>query len=247
MNYPPAVSDFQSYFNRDFIYGTGLQAIQTNDVQRALNEASSIFNPGLWVSTTEMSTAYLYLAAHLMVRNLQVVGGPSPTNRGIGVQSKGAGATESKGAGAVNVSYAVPDFVRQSPILSQFMQTDYGQRYLQMLTPRLVGNVGSVPSRNYPGSLYAPLPATLQIATLTLPGGTHAVAYLQSVTVTGGVSPVTFIVSQGTLPAGITLASSNSAGVLSGTPTTAGTYYFGITATDSQGNTATQNYQLVIA
>jgi hypothetical protein len=47
----------------------------------------------------------------------------------------------------------------------------------------------------------------------------------------------------GTLPAGLSLS---SAGVLAGTPTAAGTYTFTVTATDSNGCTATQAYSLTI-
>jgi hypothetical protein len=73
-------------------------------------------------------------------------------------------------------------------------------------------------------------------ATITVGGGapptnvTAGVAgYTHTFTATGGVGPWTFT-STGTLPTGLTLS---SAGVLSGTPTAAGTYNFTIVATDS--------------
>ena len=48
--------------------------------------------------------------------------------------------------------------------------------------------------------------------------------------VQGGTPPVSFAVSSGTLPDGLTM---DNAGNLSGTPTSAGTTTVGVTATDS--------------
>ena len=82
----------------------------------------------------------------------------------------------------------------------------------------------------------------------TLPNGAVAVAYSQTITASGGVSPYAFTVTAGALPAGLTLS---SGGTLSGTPTAGGTFNFTVTATDSSpfpGPFAgTQVYTLVIA
>ncbi len=76
-----------------------------------------------------------------------------------------------------------------------------------------------------------------------LPNGTVSSAYSQTLTATGGTSPHSFSVTNGTLPAGLTLSSS---GILSGTPTTAGSSAFTVTATDAQGCTGTRSYSLII-
>lgn len=90
------------------------------------------------------------------------------------------------------------------------------------------------------------------IATLTmspvagaLTGGTQAVAYTRQISVTDEVGPATFAVTAGTLPAGVTLNATT--GVLSGTPSAAGSYSFTITATDVYGNTGSAAYTLSIA
>jgi hypothetical protein len=78
----------------------------------------------------------------------------------------------------------------------------------------------------------------------TLPNGTVAVAYSQILSGTGGTAPYTFAVTSGTLPAGLTLT---AAGVLAGTPTTAGSSTFTVTATDANGCTGVRTYTIVIA
>jgi len=72
-------------------------------------------------------------------------------------------------------------------------------------------------------------PTVVVLPNSSLPAGTVGTAYSQTLTASGGTSPYTFSVS-GTLPAGLTLS---SGGVLSGTPTVAGSYSFQIVATDS--------------
>jgi hypothetical protein len=82
----------------------------------------------------------------------------------------------------------------------------------------------------------------------TLPNGTVGVAYPpQTLSVTGGTPPYSFALSAGTLPPGLSLNSLT--GVISGTPTTAGTYSFTVTATDSSSPThltAMQSFTVVI-
>jgi large repetitive protein len=70
------------------------------------------------------------------------------------------------------------------------------------------------------------------------PGGEVGVTYSDQLTVTAGTSPFTWSVSSGSLPPGITLGAST--GLLSGTPTTAGTYSFTVKVTDSSGLTSTE-------
>lgn len=83
----------------------------------------------------------------------------------------------------------------------------------------------------------------ITLAPPTLPGGSQGTPYSQQITATGGTVPYTFTLTAGTLPAGITLSAS---GLLSGTPTVAGTFPITITATDSAACTGSQAYSLVI-
>jgi hypothetical protein len=139
---PPTVSQFTARFVRDFPYtSNGTDGVLSADIQNALNDAAPLFNPGLWSSTTESLTAYLFLTAHLLVLNLQMAGGLSARPLGKGVNNVGGGVVEGTSIGGISANYAIPERIRNSPILSQFMRTDYGQRYLYMLTPRIVGPV----------------------------------------------------------------------------------------------------------
>jgi len=83
------------------------------------------------------------------------------------------------------------------------------------------------------------------ISSLTLPNGTVGTAYGTTVASQNGVGAVTFAVTTGTLPAGLTLVPTT--GVISGTPTTAGASTFTITATDSTAQTAQRSFTVTIA
>jgi hypothetical protein len=70
----------------------------------------------------------------------------------------------------------------------------------------------------------------LAIAASALQSVTVGTAYSQSLGATGGTAPYRWSISQGQLPAGLTLSST---GTVSGTPTTAGTATFTATVSDS--------------
>ncbi|MFX3575933.1 putative Ig domain-containing protein [Ralstonia mannitolilytica] len=76
--------------------------------------------------------------------------------------------------------------------------------------------------------------ATVSVSPNTLPGGTIATAYSQTLLASGGTGPYTYAVAAGSLPTGLTLSSN---GTLSGTPTAGGTFNFTVTATDSSTGT----------
>ncbi len=79
--------------------------------------------------------------------------------------------------------------------------------------------------------------------TSPLTGGTVGSAYSQTLAATGGTSPYTWTTLSGTLPTGLALS---SGGVLSGTPTAAGTFNFTVQVTDSASATATKAFAVTI-
>lgn len=75
-----------------------------------------------------------------------------------------------------------------------------------------------------------------------LPNGPIEVPYSQQIAATGGVPPYVF--SMNNNPPGITMT---SAGILQGTPPTAGTYNFNIAVTDSVGGQTVSPFQVTFA
>ena len=85
-----------------------------------------------------------------------------------------------------------------------------------------------------------PAPVKLAVAS-AFPGATVGQAYSGSVAVANGTGPYTIAVSG--LPSGL----SNNNGVISGTPSTAGTYALIVSVSDSAGNTGSSTASLVVA
>jgi sugar lactone lactonase YvrE len=86
-------------------------------------------------------------------------------------------------------------------------------------------------------------PVTFSTA-FSLPFGNVGTAYSQTLTANGGSGALTWALNANSfLPPGLTLSTS---GVLSGTPTSAGQYSFGITVTDASGNPASQTFNVLI-
>jgi hypothetical protein len=94
----------------------------------------------------------------------------------------------------------------------------------------------------------APAPVAapqLTISTSALASGTDGSAYSQTLQATGGNPAYTWSVTLGSLPAGLTLAAGT--GVISGVPTTSGTFNFTATVTDHSNPVQTKSIPLSIA
>src|SRR5690606_12335519 len=83
---------------------------------------------------------------------------------------------------------------------------------------------------------------TLSPAAGALTAGEEDVSYTATITATGGTGTVSYAITAGALPAGLSLNSTT--GVISGTPTTAGDYSFTVTATYDGAGTASAAYTL---
>jgi GH25 family lysozyme M1 (1,4-beta-N-acetylmuramidase) len=86
---------------------------------------------------------------------------------------------------------------------------------------------------------------TITLSPTSFANGTVGTAYSQTVTANGVATTWTYSRSGGTLPGGLTLNSST--GVLSGTPTSAGSFSFTIAATGANGCSASQAYTVVVS
>jgi Putative Ig domain len=85
-------------------------------------------------------------------------------------------------------------------------------------------------------------PTTLTLTTFTLSGAQQGVPYTATLSAQGGTPPYTWTITAGALPPGLSLS---AAGVISGTPTLAGSYNFTATCTDS-GTPAAQVIKKVV-
>ncbi|HLJ47001.1 MAG TPA: putative Ig domain-containing protein [Bryobacteraceae bacterium] len=110
--------------------------------------------------------------------------------------------------------------------------------------PFTIGVHDSVGGSATTSSLSIVVAAPLTITTTSLPAGTVNVAYPSTtLTATGGTQPYNWTVTQGSLPPGLNLASS---GAITGTPTTAGTFPFTVTVTDSKQASTQAPLQIVV-
>ncbi|HUY54582.1 MAG TPA: Ig domain-containing protein [Candidatus Nanopelagicaceae bacterium] len=97
--------------------------------------------------------------------------------------------------------------------------------------------------------------ATPSITTSTIPGGTVGTAYQTNIVASGGAPPYAWALTGGSLPPGLSLTTTglivagqpnSTMGMISGTPSAAGTYNFTLQATDQNGGIATATFTLPI-
>jgi uncharacterized protein DUF4082/Big-like domain-containing protein/putative Ig domain-containing protein len=86
--------------------------------------------------------------------------------------------------------------------------------------------------------------AALQISTGQLSGGFVAGGYSATLAATGGTAPYIWSLTSGSLPNGLSLS---SGGVLSGTPSLAGSFSFSVQVKDATSATASRNFSINIA
>lgn len=120
------------------IAATGL--VSDLDITNAYAEACVTFNSALFTSDDDMVLGYLYLAAHYLVNDL---------NAG-GADSSSEGVVNSRSVGNVSESYTIPQWQLDSPIYSFYTKSSYGRKYLNMILPRLAGNMTTVAGATQP-------------------------------------------------------------------------------------------------
>ena len=87
-----------------------------------------------------------------------------------------------------------------------------------------------------------------KITTTSLPAGTVSQPYSQSVQATAGIGTLTWSITVGSLPPGLTIGSplTGPSVIISGTPTTQGTFNFTVRVTDTLGQFATRALSITI-
>jgi hypothetical protein len=129
------VADFKAHFYRDFTYGAvvAVGEVVDADITKAYDEAKVNFNEGLWASQEQIKIAFLYLAAHYLVSDIQA--------SQQGLDSVSTFPVSSRSVGSVSESYQVPEWVSKSAYLSQFANTRYGLKFCSLIRPRLVAGI----------------------------------------------------------------------------------------------------------
>ncbi len=106
-------------------------------------------------------------------------------------------------------------------------------------TVQVRDGAGATVSVAYSLTITAPAPPA--VTTAALPNGTVNVPYSQQLSASGGATPYQWAVTQGALPAGLTLS---PGGLLAGTPTTTQTASFTVTVTG--GGTASKPFSITV-
>lgn len=138
------LDDFKGWFTRDFRYKTPLGSdepldecnpdlVTDADLTRAFTEAGINFNEALFSTDDSLIVTFYYLAAHFLVNDFQAAIG--------GLDAAGYYPVASRSVGSVSESYAIPDWMLRDPVLGAYATTRYGQKYLALIKPLMIGNV----------------------------------------------------------------------------------------------------------
>ena len=132
-SYPCTISEFKSYFARDFNFapaddqGNIDQYIVDADITKAITESVLNFNDGLF---NDPATIFMYLVAYTLVVNLQ--------NSAKGISSQAKFPINSNSVGGVSISFAIPERYAKDAFIQQYTKNGYGMKYLELVLPYLV-------------------------------------------------------------------------------------------------------------
>lgn len=109
------------------------------DITKAFIEAKISFNEALIVDAGDcvnVKHAFYYLTAHYLVQDIQA--------SLQGVASTGNHNVSARTVGSVSETYAIPEAYTKDPILNYYTKSSYGLKYLNIIYPQLIGNIGCV-------------------------------------------------------------------------------------------------------
>lgn len=108
-----------------------------SDIEKAYFQARQFFNPNLFDNENDLLSYICYLIAHYLVIDIQM--------SQEGVNSTGYYIPNHTTVGDVSESYSNPTNSQgDSFILYQLNQTRYGQKYLSLISPLLVGHYNAI-------------------------------------------------------------------------------------------------------
>lgn len=136
------VEDFKAYFSRDFSYGVTNDYVTDNDINKAFNEAKLLINLSILGSDEQITICYYYLTAHYLCHDLKTA-----VN---GLESTGDNPVTARSVGSVSESYTIPELYTKNPQIAFIAKTGYGQKYLSIVLPLLVGNFSTISGGTQP-------------------------------------------------------------------------------------------------
>lgn len=135
----PTISDFKTYFARDFQFGTTSDKVMDSDIMTAFFTADTSINVGLFTSEGYFQRGFLLLAAHHLVTSLQA--------SSQGVAGQYTWLQNSRSVGSVSESVSIPPRIANNPLFAFYAKTNYGMQYLAMILPALTGVMYNVTGR----------------------------------------------------------------------------------------------------
>jgi two-component sensor histidine kinase len=182
---------------------------------------------GFGTSTTPQTVTLSNTGTGTLAIASVAIGGANASNFGIFANSCGSSLTAGSSC-TISISFTPPSSSSSSSA-----------------TLTITDNSNNTPGSTQSVALSGLTPLT--ITTQSLNSGTAGTAYSASVVPQGGTSPYTWSVSAGSLPAGLSLNTSN--GFISGTPASAASSTFTIKVNDSGSpvQSATHQYTITIA
>jgi len=125
---------FKAKFDRgQFTYGNTLPAIRDPDITKVIAEASRVYNPDIYPDETTADEALTFLSAHFLQETIDAADGDGAAKWN----------QTSRSASGVSESVQIPEWMN-APEIAMFATTYYGQRFLMLTRPHLIGAVFSV-------------------------------------------------------------------------------------------------------
>ena len=129
---PTNITDWTAYTDSKLDY------IQDIDITKAFTEAKISFNEALVEDTNgdcvNVKHTFYYLVAHYLVQDIQA--------SLQGLESTGNYNVSARSVGSVSETYSIPEAYTKDPILNYYTKTSYGLKYLNIIYPAMIGNVG---------------------------------------------------------------------------------------------------------
>lgn len=107
--------------------------VRDYDIQQAIQGALFNVNQCLFADQASWAYAFGFLAAHNLVERMLAAG--------EGLRSRFNWMVTGKSAGDLSESFSIPDNIMQSSFLASLSKTRYGARYLEIISPLLIGNM----------------------------------------------------------------------------------------------------------